>query len=85
MLGEAAFEALAGVVASVVLVSDAEIVEAQKSLWELSRMLVEPAAACGWAALVNRKLPLHAMERLVAVCCGGNVDPVQTVLQFGRR
>ena len=84
MLGEVAFNVLAGVLESVVTVTDAEIVEAQRSLWEHSRMLVEPAAACGWAALVNRKLPLHTMGRLVAVCCGGNVDPVQTVLQFGR-
>jgi threonine dehydratase len=85
MLGNAPFSALARVVDSVVMVSDAEIVEAQRSLWELFRMLVEPAAACGWAALLNRRQPLHAMDRLVVVCCGGNVDPVQTVLQFGSR
>ena len=84
MLGGVAFNVLASVVESVVMVTDEEIVDAQKSLWELSRMLVEPAAACGWAALVNRKLPVHALNRVVVVCCGGNVDPVETVRQFGR-
>ena len=44
MLGEAAFNVLSTVVERVVMVSDHEIVQAQRSLWELCRVLVEPAA-----------------------------------------
>jgi len=84
MLGEVAFKALTSVVENVIMVTDEEIVEAQRSLWDLCRILVEPAAACGWAALVDQKAPAHGIERLVAVCCGGNVDPAQIMRQFGR-
>ena len=38
-----------------VLVSDSEIVEAQKLLWEKHRMLVEPAGAAALAAIVSGK------------------------------
>jgi threonine dehydratase len=79
VLGELAFEILAGVVDRVITVTDEEIVRAQKSLWDTCKLLVEPAAACAWAALTNQKVPVHDMERLVAVCCGGNVDPTVAV------
>lgn len=85
VLGSLAFRALSGAVDGVILVSEREIVEAQRSLWEECRLLVEPAAACPWAALKNGRVPAQGIGRLVAVCCGGNVDPGQIAGQLADR
>ncbi|MCI0438921.1 MAG: pyridoxal-phosphate dependent enzyme, partial [Chloroflexi bacterium] len=58
----------------VVLVSDAEIIEAMLQILERCKVLAEPAAAASYAALLydRAQLPLDA-----TVCCvlsGGNID-----------
>ena len=54
-----------------VLVSDSEIVEAQKLLWEKHRMLVEPAGAA-LAAIVSGKYQHSPNEKLLFYICGAN-------------
>ena len=49
-----------------VLVSDSEIVEAQKLLWEKHRMLVEPAGAAALAAIISGKYQ-HSLNEKLAI------------------
>jgi len=58
----------------VLLVSDAEIVEAMKFLLFRLKLLVEPTGAAAAAAVLFNKLPPD-VERVGVIISGGNVDP----------
>ncbi len=62
-----------------VLVTDDDIVEAQKWLWSEYRLVVEPAAATTVAGLRSGALAPEPGARLIAVLSGGNVDPSTVV------
>lgn len=74
MAGELTYEAVRRYVDDVVLVSDEEIIAALRALLSRAKLLAEPAGAAAVAAVLTRKLPLRAGERVVAVISGGNVD-----------
>jgi threonine dehydratase len=63
-------------VREVVLVSDDEIVEAQKSLWETVRVAAEPGGAAAFAALLSGRYKTKPGERVGVIVCGGNTDKV---------
>ena len=63
-------------VKEVVLVTDEEIVEAQKRLWESVRVLAEPGGAAAFAALLSGRYKAEPGERVGVVVCGGNTDLV---------
>jgi threonine dehydratase len=75
MAGTLTYEVVRRYVDDVVLVTDDEIVTAIRALLMRTKLLAEPAGAAGVAALLARKLPVRAGERVVAVLSGGNVDP----------
>ena len=58
-----------------VLVSDAAIVAAQKTLWQERRLLVEPAGATALAALMSGAYKPAEGERVAVLLCGANVAP----------
>jgi threonine dehydratase len=58
----------------VVLVSDAEIVEAMKLLLERTKLLTEPAGAAGVAALLAGRIQLANDAPVSVVLSGGNID-----------
>ena len=62
-----------------VLVSEEEIVEAQRWLWAESRLAVEPAAATPLAALRTGAFRPDPGANVVVVLSGGNVDPGSVV------
>jgi threonine dehydratase len=62
-----------------VVVSDDEIVAAQRALWNELRLVVEPGGAAAYAALVTGAFERSQAERVVVVLCGSNCDP-QTVI-----
>lgn len=72
-VGEWTLKIVQSYVDEVVLVSDAQIIEAVKVLLERAKLLVEPAAAAGTAALLSHKLPV-AGKRVVLVLSGGNLS-----------
>ncbi|HUS17911.1 MAG TPA: pyridoxal-phosphate dependent enzyme [Chloroflexia bacterium] len=60
---------------AVVLVQDAQIVEAMRLLWTAANLLVEPSGAATLAALLAGRVPATRTARqIVAVVCGANVD-----------
>jgi threonine dehydratase len=74
MAGELTYEAVRQYVDDVVLVTDEEIAFGVRALLSRTKLLAEPAGAAGVAAILARKLPLGAGERVGAVVSGGNVD-----------
>jgi threonine dehydratase len=62
-----------------VVVSDDEIRDAQRQLWNDLRLVVEPGGAAAYAALLTGRFAHSPGERVVVVVCGSNCDPV-TVL-----
>jgi len=72
--GELCLEIIRRLVADVVVLSDEEIVEGMRLVWERARLVVEPGAAAAVAALVAGRIPVREGERVVAILSGGNVD-----------
>jgi threonine dehydratase len=54
-------------------VSDADVEDAIRFAWQKHRLVVEPGAAVGLAAVVSGKLP--PAEDTVVMVSGGNIDP----------
>lgn len=60
----------------VVLVSDADIVAAQTSLWDTLRVVAEPGGAAALAALISGRYKPAKDERVAVLVCGGNTTAV---------
>jgi threonine dehydratase len=75
-VGQLMFPIAQKYVHEVVLVSDDEILEAQKSLWESVRVAAEPGGAAAFAALLSRRYKTQPGERVGVIVCGGNTDKV---------
>jgi threo-3-hydroxy-L-aspartate ammonia-lyase len=59
----------------VVLVSDAEVIEALRFLAFRVRIVVEPTGAVSAAAVLSGRLPVARGSRVGVVLSGGNIDP----------
>jgi threonine dehydratase len=60
----------------VLLVSDAEIQQAQEALWKVLRIVAEPGGAAAFAALLARHYHPKPGERIGVLLCGGNTSAV---------
>jgi threonine dehydratase len=76
-IGQIAFDVAQRHVDSIVLVSDQEIRDAQRALWDSVRVLTEPGAAAALAGLRSGKYQVAAGERVGVIVCGGNTDPAK--------
>jgi threonine dehydratase len=75
-VGQQMFPIAQQYVKEVVLVTDEEIVEAQKRLWESVRVVAEPGGAAAFAALLSGRYKAARGERVGVIVCGGNTDSV---------
>jgi threonine dehydratase len=73
-VGELMFPIAQKFVAQSLLVSDEQIIEAQRSLWRRLRLIAEPGGATALAALLSGIYRPHAGERVGVVLCGSNAD-----------
>jgi threonine dehydratase len=73
-LGALAYEIVRDHVAVAVTVTEADIQQAQRELWERLRLVAEPGGATAYAALVAGAYRPERGERVAVVVCGGNVD-----------
>jgi threonine dehydratase len=76
-IGAIAFEVAQQHVDSVVLVSEEEIRNSQRALWDSLRILAEPGGAAALAALRSGKYQPAAGEQVGVIVCGGNTDPAR--------
>jgi threonine dehydratase len=74
-VGELGYAAARAWTEGVVVVDDADLVDAQRRLWQALRVATEPAGAAALAALTAGALAPDPDERIAVVLCGGNVDP----------
>jgi threonine dehydratase len=74
-IGDLVFPITQSYVSDVVLVDDDAIRAAQRVLWDTARLIVEPAAAVGIAALLTGAYRPGVGERLAVVISGANTTP----------
>lgn len=63
-------------VSRVLLVPDEAIVEAQRKLWDVLRIVAEPGGATALAALLSGRYVPRKGERIAVIVCGANTDAV---------
>jgi threonine dehydratase len=73
-VGELMFPLAQRFVQRVLLVSDEQIIEAQRMLWRKLRIIAEPGGATAFAALLSGAYKPHAGERVGVVICGANAE-----------
>lgn len=61
------------------LVTDAEVLDAQQRLWRTARLVAEPGGATALAALTAGRYRPAAGERVAVIVCGANTDPASVV------
>ena len=76
-VGELMFPLAQKYVASVVLVTDEAIQQAQAVLWSVLRIAAEPGGAAAFAALLSGRYQPAKGERVGVVMCGSNTTAVQ--------
>jgi threonine dehydratase len=74
-VGDHTFPIVRDRVERVVLVTDDEIREAQRALWDEVRVIVEPGGAAALAALRSGAIEVTPGERVCVVLSGANCDP----------
>jgi len=73
-VGQQMFPIAQRFVHSALLVSDEEIINAQKRLWETTRIIAEPGGATAFAALISGRYKPEKGERVGVIVCGGNTN-----------
>ena len=76
-VGELMFPLAQKYAASVALVTDEAIQQAQAVLWNVLRIATEPGGAAAFAALLSGRYQPAKGERVGVVMCGGNTSAVQ--------
>ena len=72
-LSEKTFEIIQRHVEEIIRVSDPEIIDAMRLVWERMKILIEPSAAVPLAAIFKKPEAFHA-KRVGLILTGGNVD-----------
>jgi len=80
-LGSVNFPIIKELVHKILLVSEKEIVEAMKWVWERMKIIIEPSSAVAVAAVIRYKDQLKG-KRVGVVISGGNVDLKEVLTLF---
>lgn len=80
-LGDKTFPIIHENVEKVIPVSEEEIVEAMRLVWERMKIIIEPSAAVPFAALLKEKESFKG-KRVGIILSGGNVDLERTLKLF---
>jgi threonine dehydratase len=75
-VGELVFPIVRTFVDRVLLVTDEEILAAQRALWKAARIVAEPGGAAAFAALLARRYVPSPGERVAVILSGGNTTAV---------
>jgi threonine dehydratase len=75
-VGQQMFPIAQKFVHSALLVTDEEIIEAQKRLWGATRIIAEPGGAAAFAGLLSGRYKAEPGERVGVIVCGGNTEKV---------
>src|SRR5829696_7576777 len=75
-VGQQMFPIAQQYVHTALLVSDEEIIAAQKRLWETTRIIAEPGGAAAFAGFLSGRYKPEPGERVGVIVCGGNTEKV---------
>ena len=78
-VGDWPFAAAEQWVAEAVTVTDDDIADAQRALWQELRLVVEPGGAAALAALRAKVYVPAAGEQVAVLVCGANTDPASVL------
>jgi threo-3-hydroxy-L-aspartate ammonia-lyase len=73
LVGELTFPIIQEHVTGIATVSDDELIEAMRLLFERMKIVVEPSGVAGFAAVLNERMTVRG-KRIGIVLSGGNVD-----------
>ncbi|TPK57632.1 MULTISPECIES: threonine/serine dehydratase [unclassified Mesorhizobium] len=76
-VGEMMFPIAEAFVERSILVSDDDIVAAQKALWDRVRIISEPGGAAAFGAILSGRYAPAPGERLAVLVCGANANPAK--------
>ncbi|MBY5494254.1 threonine/serine dehydratase [Rhizobium leguminosarum] len=76
-VGDLGFEVAKAANVTCYLVTEDEILKAQKDIWRELRLIVEPAAALPLALLQSGKITFDSGVKVGLVLCGSNTDPAK--------
>ncbi|MBZ9811927.1 MULTISPECIES: threonine/serine dehydratase [unclassified Mesorhizobium] len=76
-VGEMMFPIAEAFVERSILVSDDDIVAAQKALWDRVRIISEPGGAAAFGAILSGCYAPAPGERVAVLVCGANADPAK--------
>ncbi|BCG99681.1 threonine/serine dehydratase [Mesorhizobium loti] len=74
-VGEMMFPIAEAFVERSILVSDDDIIAAQKALWNRVRIISEPGGAAAFAAILSGRYTPAPAERVAVLVCGANANP----------
>ncbi|MER8629522.1 threonine/serine dehydratase [Mesorhizobium opportunistum] len=74
-VGEMMFPIAEAFVERSILVSDDDIIAAQKALWNSVRIISEPGGAAAFAAILSGRYAPASGERVAVLVCGANANP----------
>ena len=74
-VGEMMFPIAEAFVERSILVSDDDIIAAQKALWDRARIIAEPGGAAAFAAMLSSRYTPAEGERVAVLVCGSNTNP----------
>lgn len=74
-VGEMMFPIAEAFVERSILVSDDDIIAAQKALWNRVRIISEPGGAAAFAAVLSGRYASAPGERIAVLVCGANANP----------
>lgn len=74
-VGEMMFPLAEAFVERSILVSDDDIIAAQKALWNRVRIVSEPGGAAAFAAILSGRYAPAPGERIAVLVCGANANP----------
>ncbi|MFK0692428.1 threonine/serine dehydratase [Mesorhizobium sp. IMUNJ 23033] len=76
-VGEMMFPIAEAYVELSLLVSDDDIIAAQKALWDRVRIISEPGGAAAFAAVLSGRYQPAPGERIAVLVCGANTNPAK--------
>ncbi|NRA98804.1 MAG: serine/threonine dehydratase [Rhodobacteraceae bacterium] len=74
-IGKLNWEIMSSLNVGSLLVTDDDVVDAQRRLWETARLIGEPGAATALAPLTSGKYVPAPDEKVGVLICGGNAEP----------
>lgn len=72
-LSERTFSIITSNVDQIITVSEKEILNAMRFIWERMKLVVEPSGACSLAGVLSEKIPIKE-KRIGVIISGGNVE-----------